>query len=352
VNDGDACRSIVEFKYARSFLRQPGKGSMTNILVIFDPEREQREILTDILGRLGRVVFVTGLSPEDRARELASADVLISWSPARELRPDEFKTLTRARMMQLLSAGADHVPYSVLPPGLTIASNPGAYAEQMAEHVLAMILAITKNLLDRHEKLTRGIFDQVNENRMLRGSNCVILGFGGIGKTTARLLRCFGVEIYGINTTGKTDEPVKFIGTLKDLENVLRLADIVIIALPLTNSTRALIGRRELDSMKDDAILVNVARGEIIDEGALYQKLKAFPNFAAAIDAWWIEPLSHGEFRTNYPFFELPNVLGSPHNSGNIHGSFAKGTMLAAENVKRFLNREPVLGIIRRSDYE
>ena len=352
MDDGGPSRSIVEFKYAPLFMRQLGNGPMTNIGVIFDPEMEQREILTNILGRLGRVVFVTDLSPEDRARELASADVLISWSPARELQPDECQTLTRAKMMQLLSAGADHVPYSMLPPGLTIASNPGAYAEQMAEHVVAMILAVTKNLLDRHEKLKKGIFDQVSENRLLQGSICAILGFGGIGKATARLLRCFGVEIYGINTTGKTDEPVKFIGTLKDLENVLRLANIVIIALPLTNSTRGLIGRRELDWMKDDAILVNVARGEIIDEGALYQKLKAFPNFTAAIDAWWIEPLSHGEFRTNYPFFELPNVLGSPHNSGNIHGAFTKGTTFAAENVKRFLNREPVFGVARRVDYQ
>jgi len=325
---------------------------MANIAVLFDPGRQQREILTNILERVGRVVFVMDLSPEDRASELATADALISWSPARELRPDECKTLTRAKMLQLLSAGADHVPYSMLPPGFIIASNSGAYAEQMAEHVLAMILAVTKNLLDRHEKLKKGIFDQANENRMLRGSTCAILGFGGIGKASARLLRCFGVEIYGVNTTGRTDEAVKFMGTLKDLENVLPLANIVIIALPLTKSTRGLIGRRELDCMKDDAILVNVARGEIIDEGALYQKLKAFPNFTAAIDAWWREPLRHGEFHTNYPFFELPNLLGSPHNSGNVHGAFTHGTTLAAENVKRFLNHEPVLGIVSRSDYE
>jgi len=332
-------------------LGQHDRGAMANIAVTFDPEMEQREVLTNILGELGRLVFVAGLSPADRARELASADVLISWSPARELRPDECKTLNRAAMMQLLSAGADHVPYSMLPPGLTIASNPGAYAEQMAEHVLAMMLAVSKNLIDRHEKLTKGIFDQVNENRMLRGSTCAILGFGGIGKATARLLKCFGVETYAVNTNGKTDEPIKFIGTLKDLEMVLRLANIIVIALPLTGSTRGLVGKRELDWMKDDAILVNVARGEIIDEDALYQKLKAFPNFTAAIDTWWIEPLSHGEFHTKYPFFELPNVLGSPHNSGNVHGGFVKGAAFAAENVKRFLKHEPVLGIVRRSDY-
>jgi phosphoglycerate dehydrogenase-like enzyme len=103
--------------------------------------------------------------------------------------------------------------------------------------------------------------------------------------------------------------------------------------------------------MKNDAVLVNVARADIIDEAELYQKLKEKPQFTAAIDAWWIEPLRHGRFSTNYPFLELPNVLGSPHNSGIVHNSFQKGTMHAVENVKRFLNHEPVLGVVRRSDY-
>ncbi len=325
---------------------------MTNVAVTFRVGGEEREILISLLGRPANVVFVTDLSPEDRAKELALADVLISWSPGRELQSEEFMKIGRARMMQLLSAGADHIPFSSLPSDLVIASNVGAYAESMAEHALAMILAITKNLLDRHEKLRDGTFDQSNVNRMLRGSSCAILGFGGIGRATARLLRCLGVKIYGINTTGKTDERVEFIGTLKDLEHVLHVANIILVALPLTNSTRGLISDRELAWMKEDAILVNVARGEIIDEGSLYRKLKANPGFTAAIDAWWIEPLRHGEFRTNYPFLTLPNVLGSPHNSAIAAGSSLEATRRAAENVKRFLNHEPVTGLVRSVDYE
>lgn len=324
---------------------------MVNVAVSFTPDDEQRDILKSVLGKIARLVYLKDVSPEERAKELAIAHVLISWAPVRELTPDDSKMITHARLMQLISAGADHVPYSQLPSNLTIASNAGAYAEPMAEHVLAMILAVSKSLLDRHEKLAQGIFDQSSENRMLQGSNCAILGFGGIGRATSRLLRCFGVKIYGINTTGKTDEPIEFIGTLKDLEHILPLADIVIISLPLTNSTRKLIGHRELSWMKDDVILVNVARAQIIDEAALYERLKSSPNFTAAIDAWWVEPLTHGEFRTDYPFLELKNVLGSPHNSGITHGSFLNATRFAAENVKRFLNNEPIVGIVNRSDY-
>jgi glycerate dehydrogenase len=325
--------------------------STRTIVVTFSAEGELREVVLKVLGQVGRVIFLSEISPEERSRELASADVLISWQPARELHPAEFGMISHANMLQLLSAGADHLPFPRLPPTLAIASNAGAYAEPMAEHILAMTLAITKNLLDRHNKLKNGIFDQTNANRMLSGSACAILGFGGIGKATARLLRCFGVKIYAINSTGKTDESVEFIGTLRNLEYVLRHADVIVVALPLTNSTRGLIGSRELGWMKDSAILVNVARGDIIDEAALYEKLKANPSFTAAVDAWWNEPLRNGKFRINYPFLELPNFIGSPHNSGLVPGSLTKGAAYAAENVRRFLNHEPVVGIVKRSDY-
>ena len=324
---------------------------MANIVVTFSADGDLRGPILKVLDHVARVIFLSEVSPEDRSQELASADVLISWHPARELQPAEFGIISHAKMMQLLSAGADHLPFPQLPAALTIAGNAGAYAAPMAEHIMAMTLAVMKNILDRHNKLKNGIFDQTNANRMLKGSTCAILGFGGIGKATARLLRCFDVKIYAINSTGKTDESVEFIGTLMNLEYVLRHSDVVVIALPLTNSTRGLIGSRELGWMKDSAILVNVARGDLIDEAALYEKLKADPSFTAAVDAWWNEPLRNGKFRTNYPFLELPNFLGSPHNSGLVPESLTKGAEYAAENVKRFLNQEPIVGVVKRSDY-
>jgi glycerate dehydrogenase len=324
---------------------------MPNVVVTFSADGDLRGTVLKVLGQVARVIFLSEISPEARSRELASADVLISWHPARELQPAEFGMIFHAKMMQLLSAGVDHLSFPQLPTTLTIASNAGAYAAPMAEHVLAMTLAVMKNILDRQNKLKNGIFDQTNANRMLKGSTCAMLGFGGIGKATARLLRCFGVKIYAVNSTGKTDEPVDFIGSLRDLEYVLRHADVVVVALPLTNSTRGLIGSRELGWMKESAILVNVARGDIINEAALYEKLRADPSFTAAVDAWWNEPLRDGKFRTNYPFLELPNFLGSPHNSGLVPESFTTGVTYAAENVKRFLNHEPVVGIVKRSDY-
>ncbi len=103
--------------------------------------------------------------------------------------------------------------------------------------------------------------------------------------------------------------------------------------------------------MKPDAILVNVARGEIIEEKALYEHLKATPTFMAGLDAWWIEPFRHGRFELNYPFFDLPNVLGTPHDSGLVPGSLLDAVQKATENIARFLNGETIAGVVQREDY-
>src|SRR5438045_6695608 len=132
----------------------------------------------------------------------------------------------------------------------------------MAEHVLAMTLALAKRLLVEDQKLRNGEFDQFTPNRVLAGMTAGILGFGGIGRATARLMRAFGMRIYAINHSGTSSEPVDFLGTLHDLERVLRSSDVVVLCLPLTRITRGFIGKKELEWMKHDAIPVNVARRE------------------------------------------------------------------------------------------
>jgi phosphoglycerate dehydrogenase-like enzyme len=94
---------------------------------------------------------------------------------------------------------------------------------------------------------------------------------------------------------------------------VLEAADVIVVALPLNDGTRGLIAGRELGLMKPEAILVNVARGPIVDEPALYAHLRDNPSFTAGLDTWWHEPSGSEEFHADHPFLELPNVLGSPH---------------------------------------
>lgn len=322
-----------------------------HILVTYDPKEKERALLKQILGEKVYVTFLKDLPLEKRILALKQADILLSWNLPHEMYSHEYSSISNVRLLQLLSAGADHIPFSSLPQKMIISSNAGAYAEPMAEHVLAMALALAKRLLIGHQKLAHGEFDQFSFNRLLRGSICGILGFGGIGKATARLMRPLGVGIYAINRSGQTKESIEFIGTLNDLKHVLSTSDIVVISLPFNKTTHTLISRKELSWMKPDAILINVARGEIIDEQGLYEHLRDHPEFMVGIDAWWVEPFRYGEFRVDYPFFQLPNVLGSPHNAAMVPGAMLEGVEYAAENILRFLRGDPLNNVVQREDY-
>ncbi len=322
------------------------------IAVGFRVSSEVRALVDDRLSSLAKIVFLKDRDNDEQPSDLlASIQVLITWNPWRELGDDGVAAMRDLRFVQLISAGADHMRFHDLPESVLVASNPGAYAESMAEHVLGMVLALAKRLPQHHAELARGEFDQRRRSRSLKGAVCSILGFGGIGKSTAQLLRAFGAEIVAVNSTGRTDEPVTFAGTLANLDEVLGMSDVVVVALPLTRETRGLIGRRELELMKSDAILVNVARGAIVDEEALYSHLQTNPDFMAGIDAWWDEPHGREPFKTKFPFFDLPNVLGSPHNSALVPGFELGATELAVENVERYLRGEAARGIVRREDY-
>jgi glycerate dehydrogenase len=321
------------------------------IVVTYSVGDKRRSQLKDLLGREARLSFLADMPAGLREQTLIDADVLLSWNLPKELLPAGPSLLRKVKMIQLLSAGADHLPFSELRSDIVIASNIGAYADPMSEHVLAMALALAKNLMREHQNLIRGEFNQSVMNRLLAGSVCGIIGFGGIGRATARLMRGLGVRIYAVNTSGRTDEPVEYIGTLKDLEHVLSSSDFVSISLPLMKATRGLIGKRELGWMKPDAILINVARGAVIDEEALYEHLRSHPRFQAGLDVWWIEPFSSGEFKTTYPLLSLPNILGSPHNSAMVPGINEEGVRRAVENVKRFLRGEPIAGLVKPEDY-
>ena len=237
-----------------------------------------------------------------------------------------------------------------------VAGNVGAYAHPIAEHVMAMVLSLAKRLPQENAALARGEWnrgegDRAAPNATLDGAVCAILGYGGIGRATARLMR----RVRGADLRDQQQRPhgrpVEFCGTLDDLDRVLAAADVLVIGIPLTAGTRGLIGPRELGLMKDSAILINVARGAIVDERALYEHLRATPGFSAGIDAWWDEPRGGAPFRTNYPFFELPNLLGSPHNSGDVPGIMYYAARQAAANVRRYLIGDAVSGVARREDY-
>lgn len=321
------------------------------IVVSFPLAADERALLARAVGGGHPFTFLEDLTAEARRTALQGAEVVISWNVRREVEDEEWSLLRRLRLLQLVSAGADHLPFANIPAPATIAANVGAYAEPMAEHALALTLALAKRLCFENGELKAGRFNQSTANRGLRGETCAILGFGGIGQATARLARALGMRIVAVNRSGVPAEPVDSAATLADLEPVLRAAAVVVVALPLTRATRGLIGRRELEWMAADAILINVARAAIIDEAALYQHLLTHPGFMAGLDAWWVEPFSQDQFRLDHAFLDLPNVLGSPHNSAIVPGSLGEGVRRAGENVGRYLTGASLSGIVDRNDY-
>jgi len=316
------------------------------LVITFELSDRRKAIVADALAGASAVVYLTELDETARAEALRNTGVLLTVNTSKELRSGEAKLLVGARLIQFMIAGVDFIRLGELPEGVPVATNGGGYAESMAEHALAMALAAAKRLILEHENLKRGQFNQFKRNRMLAGRVCGIFGFGGIGAATARLMRGIGMQIHAINRHGRTDQQVDSIGTPERLNELLETADVLVISAPLTRATHSLIGAAELRRMKDDAILLNLARGEIVQERPLYDHLVTHPSFTACIDAWWIEPVRHGEFRIDQPFLDLPNVIASPHNSGQGDGAHDLSLRRAVENCRRALTGETPLHII------
>jgi phosphoglycerate dehydrogenase-like enzyme len=309
------------------------------LVVTFGLDAHPRSVVTAAAGGAADLIWLADLAPEPRKAALREAGAIMA-RHTDELAPDELPLIANARLLQMMTAGIDYIPLKHLPRRLPVASNRGAFAEPMAEHALALALAAAKRLLIEHKNLARGEFNQFTRNRMLAGGVCGIFGFGGIGAATARRMRGIGMRIHAVNRRGASDEPADWIGTPDRLDDLLRASDVLVISAPLTRATTRAIAARELDLMKEDSILVNLARGEIIDEAALYHHLRAHPAFTACIDAWWVEPIRHGRFSTNHPFLDLANVIGSPHNSAMVPGIYEQGLRLAVANCLRALRGE------------
>ncbi len=322
------------------------------ILVTYKPGAEEREIYREILQELVQVHFIRNEPKSDRIKLLNAADIIIALSFAnKEIDAAEISLLQNVRFIQLIYAGADNVPFELIPPEIVLAGNAGAFARPIAEHVLALALALAKQLIPKNKMLQEGQFDRSGFNREIRGGVCGIIGLGGNGKEIAKTMQAMGMRVHGINRRGKTDLPVEFIGTAEDLQKVLEDSDVVVVTTPLTRETRNMIAEKELGWMKDDAILINVGRGDVINQKALYAHLKVYPDFRAGIDTWWAEPAGKDAFKLGYPFFELPNIIGSPHIADHVPGAIPHATRRALENVRNFLMGNELCGVLNRGDY-
>jgi phosphoglycerate dehydrogenase-like enzyme len=296
---------------------------------------------------------------DDEVGELVSngCDVLLTYRVPKDI-------ATRARglkWIQLLSAGADHVLGGSLKGfAIPVATSSGIHATPIAEYTLASMLAYAHRLhlairaQTRHEWMRSGAFrGSVDE---IRGGTLGIIGYGSIGRETARLAAAFGMKILALkrNPNDRVDPgwspaglgdpngtiPARFFGP-DDREAILRESDYISVTLPLTDHTRKFIGEHEFTAMKPGAYLVNIGRGEVIEERAMAAALAAAKIGGAGLDVFEHEPLE-----SSSPLWDLENVIMTPHISGANRGYMDKACELFAENLKRFAANRPLLNVV------
>lgn len=203
-------------------------------------------------------------------------------------------------------------------------------ASPVAEMAVALLLAAAKNVIPFDQALRRADwtmrYQKPAPSLLLKGKTVLILGYGKIGRHVARICSSLGMNVIAIKrraVTGETDQFVKEIHTPRKLHELLPHAQVLVVALPLTQETDGLLGESELDLLPTDSVLVNIGRGLIVKEEALYRSLKNGNLGAAGLDVWYNYPASE-ESRTstypaNFPFWDLDNVVLSPHRAGSTN---------------------------------
>jgi len=259
-----------------------------------------------------------------------------------------FAQAKRLRWIHSASAGIEANLFPALVESDVVLTNStGLHEICIPEHVLALLFAFARNLpvafrlkqehrWDRIEPLRRGGI------RELSGANLAILGAGPIGRALAGKAAALGMHVRVLRRhAGKPVAGSEQVVGPEALHELLGWANFVVLAVPLTAETRHLIGARELRSMRSDAVLVNIARGDVVDQDALVEALRAGTIAGAGLDVTTPEPLP-----AEHPLWELPNVILTPHISGYLRGYFPGVLAIFADNLGRFLASAPLHNIV------
>ena len=317
-----------------------------------------------------RIVFVTNFpDAADVAREMAPSGFDLTIVPARSAEYREamadaeylvgfvdglvdrelFKTGPKLRLVQLLSAGYDQADLEAArAAGVPVCNNGGANSVAVSEHAVLLMLAVSRQLVRQHLSVSAGNWrgNQTPRVHELRGKTLGIVGLGTIGKKTARLAQAFGMSViyYDVARLAEDQEDLLDV-RFRLLRELLREADLVSLHTPLNATTRHLIGAAELALMKPTAILVNTARGPVVDETALHAALRDGTIAAAGLDVFDQEPP-----QPDNPLFGRDNVTLTAHLAGPTFESNAARVRNAFDNVQRVARGETPLWIVPELD--
>lgn len=287
--------------------------------------------------------FFSQLQSYDRVpEEIVDADVFIGWN----LRPQQFQIARRLRWIHSPAAAVHQLMYPELMNSNVILTNStSVHAPVVAEHAIAVLLALAKRLPQSMHYQTRKIWAQEllwNEHprpREVSGATVLVVGLGGIGSEFATRAKALGMKVIAVREnpakgTGQADA----VYGLEKIDELLPQADFVLLCTPVTPSTTGIINKQRLQKMKHSAYLINVARGPLIDDPALVEAILQQRIAGAALDVFVEEPLP-----ADSPFWSLDNVLITPHTAAVTEKLWERHYDLIVENLNRLLAGKPLL---------
>lgn len=238
--------------------------------------------------------------------------------------------------LHTFSAGVDHPVFqSFLARGVSLTTSSGSSASPIAQTVMMYLLALTRDLPRWLRAQAEHRWDQ-RAIRELDGLTMGVVGMGPIGQEVARLGQAFGMRTIGLRRTVTGEEPCET-WTLDRLHELAAAVDVLVVAIPLTENTRGLIDASVLAALPPQALIVNIARGEVVDEAALVESLRSGHLGGAGLDVFATEPLE-----ADSPLWDLPNVIVTPHSSGTTDRSHGRAVDIFVDNLARRAAGEPL----------
>ena len=266
----------------------------------------------------------------------AAADAEYYLGFARRMGNDFFRAAPKLKLVQLTSAGYDQVdPEAAKKAKVPVSNNGGANAIAVSEHTMMLMLAVFKRCVQFHNSVVSGNWRVGNPADIrvheVSGATLGIVGLGNIGKKVARRAKAFDMKVQYYDIKRLTEDQEDALGVRFVLfDELLQTSDVVSLHVPLDDSTRKIIGARELGLMKRDAIIVNTCRGPVIDEDALYAALKENRIFGAGLDVMVEEPP-----QPKHQLFSLQNVIFTPHSAGPTWENYIARFRNGFDNIQR-----------------
>ncbi|HEV2696864.1 MAG TPA: D-2-hydroxyacid dehydrogenase [Terriglobales bacterium] len=278
--------------------------------------------------------------------ELADADIVFTFS----IRPEQFKQAKRLRWIHSPAAAVHQFLFPEFVNSHVILTNAReVHGPVVAEHVIALIFALAKRIPQSVRFQQKHVWGQETLWREhaapaeIAGATLGLVGLGSIGRNVAKRASLLGMQVICVrqHPTGEKLDGVQEVLPSSKLNEMLVRADYVVLAVPVTDQTRHMIGHKQLSQMKHDAYVINVGRGPLIDEAALIEALGERKIAGAALDVFDQEPLP-----ADSAFWDLENVLITPHTAGMTTKLWERHYTLFSENLRRFLRGEPLLAMV------